>query len=263
MILDKLMSFDIYLVSLEKDTKRRNFLENRFLNFYNSFKYYPAIDGRLLLSKEYYEKILINFKKNKKLMSPGEVGCTLSHISVLSKFLESDSKYALVFEDDIIGCDEDIEKIGKIIPYLSENSLVICGGQDGLLSRYFQLGKNTKSNPDLYLLHPHSYQYVYRTCCYLVTRKSASMILDYHHNNLAIADHWGEIFKESKINFYYTDIFKHPLDLADSSIEAERLAPTSSRKFWHKLKSIKYLKKIFISFLVTSLLLLCGYKRLN
>lgn len=255
--------FDIYVVSLNSAFKRREELEKKFKNQFDKLKFISACDGRLLQAKDYYSKILKYYKNNNKLMSPGELGCTLSHISVLSKFLESDSKYALVFEDDIIGCDEDIEKIGKIIPYLSENSLVICGGQDGLLSRYFQLGKNTKSNPDLYLLHPHSYQYVYRTCCYLVTRKSASMILDYHHNNLAIADHWGEIFKESKINFYYADIFKHPLDLADSSIEAERLAPTSSRKFWHKLKSIKYLKKIFISFLVTSLLLLCGYKRLN
>lgn len=256
------MNFDIYLVSLEKDTTRRDILKKRFTNQYSKFKYHPAVDGRLLFSKDYFNYILKYYVKEKKLMSPGELGCTLSHIEVLTKFLESDSKYALIFEDDIIGSDRDIKAIEGIIPYLDECSIVICGGQNGLLSRYFQFGKPLKYYPDLYLVHPHSYQYIYRTCSYLVTRKAASLILEYQTKHTVVADHWAKIFKNTNIKFYYTNIFHHPTELTSSSIESERLVSTNA-KFFSKFKSIKKIFKSLYTIIILIILFVMGYRRLK
>lgn len=256
------MNFDIYLVSLEKDSTRRDILKERFSKTYSKFKFQPAVDGRLLLSKDYYNYISKYYKKEKKLMSPGELGCTLSHIEVLTKFLQSDSKYALIFEDDIIGADRDIEEIERIIPYLDECAIVVCGGQDGLLSRYFQFGKPLKDYPNLYLVHPHSYQYIYRTCSYLVTRKAAALIVEYQKKHIVVADHWAKIFKNTNIKFYYTNIFHHPTELASSSIESERLVSTNE-KFFSKFKSIKKIFKSLYTIIILIILFVMGYRRLK
>ena len=256
------MNFDIYLVSLEKDVTRRDILKQRFTDQYSKFKIQPAVDGRLLLAKDYYSYISKYYKKQKKLMSPGELGCTLSHIEVLTKFLESDSKYALIFEDDIIGSDRDIEEIERIIPYLDECAIVVCGGQDGLLSRYFQFGKPLKDYPNLYLVHPHSYQYIYRTCSYFVTRKAASLILDYQNKHIVVADHWAKIFKNVNIKFYYINIFQHPAELSGSSIEAERFVSTNMSLF-KKLKSIRKIFKTSYTIFILIILFMCGYRRIK
>lgn len=256
------MSFDIYLVSLEKDVTRRDILKQRFTDQYSKFKIQPAVDGRLLLAKDYYSYISKYYKKQKKLMSPGELGCTLSHIHALTNFLESDSKYALIFEDDIVGADKDIEKIKQIIPYLDECSIVVCGGQDGLLSRYFQFGKPLKKYSNLYLVHPHCYQYIYRTCSYLVTRKAASLILEYQTNHTVVADHWVKIFKNTNIKFYYSNIFHHPTELVSSSIESERLVSTNA-DLLSKLKSIKKILKSIYTLFILVILFILGYRRLK
>lgn len=256
------MNFDIYLVSLEKDSARRNLLKERFTNTYSKFKYHPAVDGRLLLSKDYYDFISKYYKKEKKIMTPGELGCTLSHITVLTKFLESDSNYALIFEDDIVGGDEDIKKINEIIPYLDECSIIVCGGQNGLLSRYFQWGKPLKNHSKLYLVHPHSYQYIYRTCSYFVTRKAASLILDYQNKHIVVADHWAKIFKNVNIKFYYINIFQHPAELSGSSIEAERFVSTNMSLF-KKLKSIRKIFKTSYTIFILIILFMCGYRRIK
>ena len=254
--------FDIYYVSLDSASDRRNDLERKFPKNFRNFKFVKACDGRKLYSREYYCKVLSYYKNYNKLMSPGELGCTLSHIEVLTKFLQSDSKYALIFEDDIIGSDRDIKAIEGIIPYLDECSIVICGGQDGLLSRYFQFGKPLKYCPDLYLVHPHSYQYIYRTCSYLVTRKAASLILEYQTKHTVVADHWAKIFKNTNIKFYYTNIFHHPTELASSSIESERLVSTNE-KFFSKFKSIKKIFKSFYTIIILIILFIIGYRKLK
>ncbi len=35
-------------------------------------------------------------------LTPGELGCTLSHLQALQLFLDTDDQYALILEDDAI-----------------------------------------------------------------------------------------------------------------------------------------------------------------
>src|SRR5690554_7645668 len=102
---------NIYLVSLEQDTERREKLKERFPETYNEFIHINAVDGRILSAKEYYQKTLPYFISQNKVMSPAELGCTLSHIKALEAFLQTNEPYALILEDDVIGSDQDLDSL--------------------------------------------------------------------------------------------------------------------------------------------------------
>lgn len=236
------LTIPIYLISLKTDEDRRRELEKRFNNFYSCFKYIEAVDGRKLDAKEYYNKIIPYYLELKNIMSPAELGCTLSHIKALNDFLQTNEPYALILEDDVIGSDQDLKSIFDITANLDSNSLLICGAQNGL-SRRHQLGKWI-DNKGVYEVANFSYSFVLRTCCYVVTRKTAQQIIDFHSINLTLADKWDCFFNNTSTKIYYINALHHPEDLADSHIEADR-ATFKNKTFIQKICSSDAPIKIF------------------
>lgn len=253
--------FPIYLVSLERDIKRREELKGRFPRTYSRFIYAPAVDGRELTAKNYYDQSIGYYFRNNKILSPGELGASLSHIKVLKNFISSTSDFALILEDDIIGNDSDIDSVMKTISTLSQSDFLLLGGQEGLNKR-FQLGKANQLN-NLLTVSEFSKQFVTRACCYVVSRQTAKLILDYQEKHLTLADKWDAFFKDTNITVYFKAIFKHPIDLKNSHIEEERRVQDET--FINKLFSIDAPKKIFnkIRFnLMMIILKALGYKNL-
>lgn len=236
------VNIPVYLVSLKQDVARRERLKKCFPENYGSFQNVEAVDGRILPAKEYFDKNQGYFKKYKRFMSPAELGCSLSHIKALEVFLSSGNEFGLILEDDVIGSDEDIAKINGIISSLSEHALLLCGGQEGLNRRY-QLAKNTENSAVLEVAL-FSYGFIHRTCCYIVSRKAAQEILDYHLNNhITLADKWGVFFVKKKIKIFYSDILKHPNDFSGSHIESERAV--NQKTFIQKIFSVDVFYKVF------------------
>lgn len=232
----------IYLVSLEQDITRRHRLEESFPENYKNFIHIKAVDGRKLTAKDYHNKTIDFFLQNGRIMSPAELGCTLSHINALEQFLKTDHPCALILEDDVIGNDQDIDGLAKLSIKLDSNSLLLCGAQQGLPRRY-QFGKWLTSK-GVYEVCKLSYPFIFRTCCYLVTRKSAQEILDYHAKHLTLADKWNHFFEGTSTKIYYVNTLSHPKDLASSHIEDDR-AKFKNQSFAQKLFSINAPMKIF------------------
>lgn len=220
--MSKELYYPIYLVSLEQDVSRREELAKHFPKYYTSFIRIQAVDGRKLSAKEYYDAVISFFQKHNRPMSPAELGCSLSHIQALKKFLQTDEPLALIIEDDVNGTDADLELIQEKVALLSENSLLLCGGQMDYASKKFRYGKY-KDQLDLYQVAKFSYPVFYATCSYVVTRKSAQQILSFHARGITLADKWNEFFVSTDINIYYSNILQHPEDLENSHIEADRL----------------------------------------
>ncbi|QTD64341.1 glycosyltransferase family 25 protein [Acinetobacter towneri] len=233
-------NFPIYLVSLEKDGERRTILEKKFSKNYSQFKHINAVDGRLLSARDYFLEIQPYFKINKKLMSPAELGCTLSHIEAIKCFIESGSERALILEDDVIGDDTSLEIIKAIAKNIPENSVLICGGQDGLNTKYL-FGRYSKEKK-IYELAKFSYAHIFRTCCYVITRKSALAILNYQINHKTLADKWDRFFSNTDIKIMYRNVMSHPIDLSHSHIESERVLSDVNKL--DKLLSVEVVSKI-------------------
>ncbi|WP_304342200.1 glycosyltransferase family 25 protein [Campylobacter ureolyticus] len=222
---------DIYFISLKKDEKRRENCKRQFPKYYNNFIQVEAVDGREIGSLKYFELINPAFYKLNKLLSPSEVGCSLSHKKVYELFLKSEADYALILEDDIIGTDEDIEKVINLTKFLNPNSIFICGGQDS----YSVFVKEIYNN--FYILS--KYSNLTGTCSYVITKNSAKKLLNLQTEILDIADNWERLSKD--LNVYFSDIFIHPLDLQTSNIQKEREKRAFKASKKDKIKVLKYI----------------------
>ena len=238
---------DIYLISLKKDKKRRENCKRQFPKYYNNFIQVEAIDGREIGSLKYFELINPAFYKLNKLLSPSEVGCSLSHKKVYELFLKSKANYALILEDDIIGTDEDIEKVINLTKFLNPNSIFICGGQDS----YSVFVKEIYNN--FYILS--KYSNLTRACSYIITKNSAKSILNMQNEILDIADNWQRLAQNFDV--YFSDIFTHPLDLETSNIQKEREKRVLKISKKDKFKVLKYIFQTRLE------ALLKGYKKIQ
>ena len=81
---------NINIISLKRAKERRKFVE-KFVSENPECKIFEAIDKEKL--KRYFKP------KSKRYL--GELGCFLSHVYIIKKFLESDMKYQIILEDDI------------------------------------------------------------------------------------------------------------------------------------------------------------------
>ena len=211
----------IYLISLRSDTRRREELRMRFPASYDEFVHVEAVYGAELSAKDYYEKTQNFAPRNKRPLSPSELGCTLSHLEALETFVSSGSDRALILEDDVVGTDSDIEAIRSISHRLHEDCLLLCGGQEGLRTKKYQYGERTDI-AGVYQVCKFSYRYMFGTFCYVVTRRSAQAIIDHQDANLSQADKWDEFFQGTNISIYYANILSHPEELGQSHIEKDR-----------------------------------------
>ncbi len=260
MIVNKL---PIYLVSLESDAKRREQLAKLFPVYYKKMTHIKATDGRKLTAKEYYNKIMPYFMATGNLMSPSELGCSLSHMETMRQFLESGQPYALILEDDVLGNDAAIDKIQLIAQNLAKNSILICGGQEGLSSRKYLFGI-PRLNPRVYRLAKFSHKYVWRTCCYVVTQTSAQVMLRKNFQKILLADDWSNYFSGQKFDIYFSELLKHPNDLAISHIEKDR-ALFRNANVLNKNFNFYFLKRIAHKLKIEATIFLCrisGYKKI-
>ena len=223
------MNNPIYVISLKRDEERRLNLQKQFAR-YDDFKIIDAVDAKNFSASEYYKAMIdcllkscdekYKFKIPPLIATPGELACTMSHIKAYEDFLQSDAEFTLILEDDIIGDDSLIEKAFLLCQDISHDSILICGVQDGLSSRFRAFGKKIKEN--LYLISPYSYSSIYRAAAYILTRKSAKSLLDFYKDGLYGADKWEAILRNTDLKMYFSNIFFHPEELNNSNLEIQR-----------------------------------------
>ena len=228
----------VFVISLKSDEARREKLKERFKN-YGEFKLVEATDGRAMSAKEYYGYALPGLEAYGRLLSPSEVGCSLSHARAYEEFLKSDASFALILEDDVIGDESGIKKAFETAAKMDEGSALICGAQDGLEGRFSAFGKKLEDN--FWLVSKRSYGTIYRAAAYVLDRRAAEKILQTHKKALCVADFWQILLLKNGLKMYFSDIFAHPTDLADSNIQAERVQRARDKaSFKTRLNSLKY-----------------------
>lgn len=228
----------VFVISLKSDEARREKLKEQFKN-YGEFKLVEATDGRAMSAKEYYGYALPSLEAYGRLLSPSEVGCSLSHARAYEEFLKSDASFALILEDDVIGDESGIKKAFETAARMDAGSALICGAQDGLEGRFSAFGK--KLDEDFWLVSKRSYGTIYRAAAYVLDRRAAEKILQTHKKALCVADFWQILLLKNGLKMYFSDIFAHPLDLSGSNIQAERVQRARDKaSFKTRLNSLKY-----------------------
>lgn len=92
-----------YVVNLDRSTDRWERASRIFKNLNIDIERISAVDGRKMSQLE-LQALRPEFKDRHfwlKEMTPGEIGCYLSHIKAWETFLKTNEKWALIMEDDM------------------------------------------------------------------------------------------------------------------------------------------------------------------
>lgn len=250
----------IYFISLDKDIDRRNNLKIQFRNQFEEMIHISAVYGKSLNVDTYYQRTASHYSQTGKLLSPGELGCIMSHENSLKAFLESDNKYALILEDDVIGTDIEISKIKNIAAKIKGECFIHCGGMDGRGSEKYIYGYRTDIDETIYTLSKFSYRHLWRACCYIVDKNTAKKLLDIYSSNLVAADHWNIILNKINTNTYVANLLHHPIELTNSNLENDRLMHQNKNEniFYY----IKMARNKIVNIVNVFILKIQGYKKI-
>lgn len=222
----------VFIISIEDESSPRlcKFLGQPFFqNGQLPFKKI-GIKGGELSAKQYFEQAV---KGRSKPLTPGELGCTLSHVQALNIFLQTEDDYALIFEDDaILPTDFSLQTIEDEIKRinLSRNTLFSLGGiqMKECLKIRGKFKEEDFLNQKILEVVPDFYHRVNYAFAYIVDREMARTLINYHQP-IRKADDWGYLFDfNDQSHILMTYIVDHPeiemgeKNLQLSAIEAER-----------------------------------------
>lgn len=245
----------IYVVSIEEEKSPRlsKFFSQNFFEQGNLPITRVGIKGGNLSAKEYFEKAV---KGREIPLTPGELGCTLSHLQALQLFLDTDDQYALILEDDaIFPSDLTYEVLEKQIESadLPPKTLLSLGGIQMKESRKVRGNFKEENFLGKRILEviPDYFHRVNYAMAYIVDRDMAEVLLAYHQP-LRRADDWSYLFDfDSHVHLLMTYIVDHPIiqkgeeNQELSAIEAERVDATSLKKSKYGTGIRRNLAKLF------------------
>tara|TARA_B100000035_G_scaffold246797_1_gene215495 strand:- start:907 stop:1674 length:768 start_codon:yes stop_codon:yes gene_type:complete len=164
-----------YLINLKRANDRLVSAKETFDKVGIVFNLEEAIDGKdLSLPHKNYSELKYNLLHGKKT-NLGELGCYLSHLNVLKKFLNTEENWALVCEDDIEFNEDIVEIINDAINSgINFDLLRLSGGSNRNKEKGLPL-KLKKINNNFFL--SLNFGFKSGTGCYLINRLAAENII--------------------------------------------------------------------------------------
>ena len=190
-----------------------------------------AVDGRLLSP----EALKTNVADSRVLfrhfrehsLTPGEIGCALSHLRCLGRMVEREDPVALVLEDDVLLSDEfETAVVGAsaFLEELTKPAVVL------LSARTHVYGASRRLSDRLSVRRAFTGVGAY---AYLVNRSAARRILSESLPLVAPFDHW---FWHSRHGVRLFSVIPHPASFSgagdDSSLREQREEKWRSESAW-------------------------------
>lgn len=215
--------FDVYLINLDRNKDRlQNFIGQWIKTDMQNktFKRIPAVDGSKLnlstyVSKRAYHEIkeieMSGYRTKHYQLTPGGVGCYLSHLNTYKHISESENEYGLIFEDDVSIPKNFYMKFNNILKDVPNDWDIL------LLSCHCIKCKRQE-------LYSHVNKFIWLHC-YLVRKESAKKLVDYlsrkyieqqidsELSDIAMKEDWLKIYClnnsiSTQTNMFITEIQK-------------------------------------------------------
>jgi GR25 family glycosyltransferase involved in LPS biosynthesis len=123
----------VFVISLRKSSDRRTHMTNLLNTLGVSFEFFDAFDGLALPSDAPAYDADAWLKNNGTPMTPGELGCAMSHRAIYERMVTDNIPEALILEDDVV-----IDP--ALVPILSDKSFINSVHYDWLQIDYFRVG---------------------------------------------------------------------------------------------------------------------------
>jgi glycosyl transferase family 25 len=226
------MQIDIYKITDENV---------KFANNYGEFITINPIKGVALSAKEYFGFVHKCYSSTGDLLTPSELGCTLSHLEVYRKIVEKNTG-AIIFEADIDLDDKLVIKAFNVIE-LAKKDFINLGWHPNVHKNIFFWGKSTEIE-GLYLID-YKIKF-YGSYSYYLSAKAAKELLSYHEKCLMKADSWVNFFETASFQPFFCGIFTHPLERGILSSERDLIKLSIRIIFLKKIRTflLRNIKKI-------------------
>lgn len=185
-----------------------------------------GINGAELKAGDYFRKTLFWRSHAGHVMTPSELGCTLSHQKALRMAANSTGNAHLILEDDFEVSDSALKWIRDACSKTPEQTLLHLGSQEGL-GRYYRFlrGKPSEMIPGATELRIADLEFLNRTGAYIVDKKTAEAMASIIEEGPFVIDkiqYWHE--RGAVEHVWFRWVVSHPTDLKNSTIENDRRA---------------------------------------
>jgi len=223
----------IYYINLDRRPDRNAHVKNEIskLNYNGPVERIVAVDGNTLNIRELPDSLItVEGKKdaldNKKglylVLTPGSVGCALSHLKTYNKIIEDlkDDEYALILEDDIYIKEPEhfLDKLNKTTSIMPPFDILFLGYSN----------TETYVNYDAY----RKPMKLWGLFGYLINKKAAIQLKKVFPLRYQIDTEMPKIFKNLKV-FYLND----RMILSDLSEKKDSKFPTDTQTRIYKTQN--------------------------
>jgi glycosyl transferase family 25 len=179
-----------------------------------------GIDGAAQTCSEYFSQFVYNYSRNRQILPPGQVGCSLSHLKIIEAFLSGTSRIGIIFEDDVEIHSTSFDMLRTGLNFVGPCDILVAGCQEGL--EYLgPLFGSPVLDSQVFEVHKSSWTTIKRACAYAVGRRAAEHIRDTQRHALWASDDF-RVLGHPDGRILFCKAFSHPLDLTSSRIEAGR-----------------------------------------
>jgi glycosyl transferase family 25 len=182
----------IYVISLPEAEKRRSFMRFQLdAPGMPEWRFVDAVRGASLAESEILE---LYENGAEPRLTRSEIGCAISHINALKLVLSNEDEFAIILEDDALLSTRflDIVDSLKKISYENQDFVVILHWAQ----MYFRFGR-IRLGRDHYL---HKIYSAHGAQGYLVTRRSARLLLDLYAPITKNPDDWPYFKKKGRLD---------------------------------------------------------------
>jgi glycosyl transferase, family 25 len=188
-----------YVINLPSSSRRRQLMEDQLHHTGLLYEFVAAVDGKRLPAAE--RATLIDEQQVARApgwLSPGAIGCTLSHWHVYRRIAEHDDDVALVLEDDAVLSSElggltaraasHVRNREVVLLYFRSHKPCLLSDQDAV-----SLGQHRL----LYPMDPHQ---LLASTAYLITRDAARSLAETMIPVRAASDSWGHYYESGALD---------------------------------------------------------------
>lgn len=165
-----LLPYPIFYINLDKDTSRRDYMEQQLSRLSTTYYRVRGINGKNIKNLQKDEIDGVSFINDYPELRPGELGCTLSHIQAIATAWKMQIPIALICEDD---CSFDACGITSSIPEVVKNA-----PSDWEILQLFTGGlKRDQTDAETSYIRFEPRSTTWSNAAYLITRKGMSRLL--------------------------------------------------------------------------------------
>lgn len=193
-----------FVVNLEQSLDRKQFMKQQLDSLRIAHEFFPAVDGRKLTESQLEEMCNMEVVRAwSELLTPGMIGCSLSHYHVYKKMVADNIELAFILEDDTFLSD----RVPKV---LAEIEHKISGGElseDEPILLYYQSKEIVKFNPvgkvplkdGTGIYYPVDIWRPITTAAYVISLACAKRLIDLIYPIRYSPDSWAVYHREGAI----------------------------------------------------------------